>query len=88
MKNQDDFSLVDEEQSLGSGFVIRPRNDSVSIITDEFQDSVSSSSTETPLAQIIGRFNFFGKVRDSKGFKSADTTLSLEIESLLSLEVV
>lgn len=61
MKNQDDFSLVDEEQSLGSGFVIRPRNDSVSIITDEFQDSVSSTSTETPLAQIIGRFNFFGK---------------------------
>lgn len=61
MKNQDDFSLVDDEQSLGSGFVIRPRNDSVSIITDDFQESVSSSSTETPLAQIIGRFNFFGK---------------------------
>jgi hypothetical protein len=63
MKNQDDFSLVDDEQSLGSGFVIRPRTDSVSIITDDFQGSVSSSSTETPLAQIIGRFNFFGKVR-------------------------
>lgn len=62
MKNQDDFSLVDDEQSLGSGFVIRPRNDSVSIITDDFRESASSSSsTETPLAQIIGRFNFFGK---------------------------
>lgn len=68
MKNQDDFSLVDDEQSLGSGFVIRPRNDSVSIITDDFQESVSSSSTETPLAQIIGRFNFFGKVRKQEYF--------------------
>ena len=62
--NLDDFSLQNEEQSLDSGFVIAPRDESVSIITDEFEASISTSSSEdTPLAQIIGRFNFFGKVR-------------------------
>jgi len=63
MNNLDDFSLQEDQQSLGSGFVIAPQNESVSIITDEFEASVSSGSTQdTPLAQIIGRFNFFGKV--------------------------
>lgn len=64
MDTLDDFSLQNEEQSLDSGFVIAPRDESVSIITDEFEASIStSSSDDTPLAQIIGRFNFFGKVR-------------------------
>jgi hypothetical protein len=64
MNNLDDFSLEEDQQSLGSGFVIAPQSQSVSIITDEFEASVLSGSTQdTPLAQIIGRFNFFGKVR-------------------------
>ena len=65
MKDIDDFSLDDDQaQSLGSGFVIAPQSQSVSIITDGFdRGSISSQSSEdTPLAQIIGRFNFFGKV--------------------------
>jgi len=63
MNPEDDFSLADDNQTLASGFVISPQNESVSIITDEFDHSISSSSEDTPLAQIIGRFSFFSKVR-------------------------
>lgn len=56
----DEYSLQGES-SLDSGFVINPENESVSIITDEFEPSISSEVTDdTPLAQIIGRFSFFG----------------------------
>ena len=57
----DDFSLYDDGQSLGSGFVIHPGGGSVSIITDDFTHSSDEETVETPLAHIIGRsvFNVF-----------------------------
>jgi len=77
MNNLDDFSLEEDQQSLGSGFVIAPQSQSVSIITDEFEASVSSGSTQdTPLAQIIGRFNFFGKVSIDRAKLNTRSSLS------------
>lgn len=77
MNNLDDFSLEEDQQSLGSGFVIAPQSQSVSIITDEFEASVSSGSTQdTPLAQIIGRFNFFGKVSIDRANLNTRSSLS------------
>lgn len=65
----DEFSLQgrvpappENDESVSSGFVISPENESVSIITDDFDPSVSSGiSVDTPLAQIIGRLNIFGR---------------------------
>lgn len=54
----DDFSLYDDGQSLGSGFMIHPDGGSVSIITDDFTHSSDEVSVETPLAHIIGRSVF------------------------------
>ena len=51
------------DSSVESGFVINPENSSISIITDDFEPSISSETTgDTPMGNIIGRFNMFKKV--------------------------
>ncbi len=58
----DEFSIFDDSQSLGSGFVIHPDGTSVSMITDDFThgseldtDTEDTGTASTPLAQLIGR---------------------------------
>ncbi len=56
-----DWSVLAEDSSVDSGFVINPDNESISIITDEFDPSISSEATDsTPLGNLVGRFSFFG----------------------------
>ena len=54
----DEFSLSGDEDSqvLGDGFIITPRPESVSLMTDDIlMDYSETSTTNTPLAEIIGK---------------------------------
>ena len=55
---QDEFSLSGDEDSqvLGDGFIITPRPESVSLMTDDIlMDFSETATTNTPLAEIIGK---------------------------------
>ena len=54
---KEEFSLSGDESSqvLGDGFVITPQPESISLMTDEIMDESDTSTTDTPLAEIIGK---------------------------------